>query len=127
MLPYRIIRWYSTDGTAAAAQTAGRVLHATHECTAEQCFASIHPDILIHRRKCIFKRRCSYLVTLCFFKNFATQLLQGRLPSHLVFRTLQRSQLAQRATAGGGLLEPTDAAPLIGNSMSMFALPFFRV
>ena len=37
----------------------------------------------------------TYVLSLFFFMYLVAQLLQGRLPSHLVFRARQRSQLAQ--------------------------------
>lgn len=39
----------------------------------------------------------TYLVSLCFLRYLVAQLPQGRLPSHLVLRERQRSQLAQSA------------------------------
>ena len=50
------------------------------------------------------------LVSLCSFMNLEAQPPHGRLPSHLVFLARQRSQLAQRATAGRRLPSSGGAA-----------------
>ena len=42
----------------------------------------------------------TYLVNLCFFIYLEAQLLQGRLPSHLVLRARHLSQLAQSVMVG---------------------------
>ena len=42
----------------------------------------------------------TYLVSLCFFIYLEAQLLQGRLPSHLVLRARHLSQLAQSVMVG---------------------------
>lgn len=53
---------------------------------------------------------CSYLLSLFFLRYFEVQLPQGRLPSHLVLRERQRSQLAHKAT--GSL---SAAAPFVAS------------
>ena len=53
---------------------------------------SHHPPGMLRRNNDL-----TYLLSLFFFMYFMAQLLQGRLPSHLVFLDRQRSQLAHSA------------------------------